>query len=310
VDVRVVIPSHDRKDLVVRLVRSLNKGDSPLFSPLFEVVVVCDGCTDGTEEALRREFPAITVISQPASGPGAARNRGSEGASAPILLFLDDDMRAEPGLIARHVEAQHRIQGGVVLGAIPVDPASPRSYLTEGLSRWADGRDARLRGSAPRFDDVLTGNLSIARAAFQHLSGFDAGFTQGSSFGDEDLELGWRAIAAGIPVVYEPAAIAFQTFDKTFVQLARDVRRGAAADLRFVAKHPETREHLTLGRLDRLPPWERRAATLSPALARVLLPPAVAAMEGLRILGARGKKIEELHAVVRAGLYGLGLTTA
>jgi glycosyltransferase involved in cell wall biosynthesis len=84
---------------------------------------VCDGCTDGTEDALREEFrDAITVISQPASGPGAARNRGSEGATAPILLFLDDDMRAEPGLIARHVEAQYRIQGGIVLGAIPVDP--------------------------------------------------------------------------------------------------------------------------------------------------------------------------------------------
>jgi GT2 family glycosyltransferase len=303
VDVRVVIPSHDRKELVARLVRSLKKGDSPVF----EVVVVCDGCTDGTEDALREEFrDAITVISQPASGPGAARNRGSEGATAPILLFLDDDMRAEPGLIARHVEAQYRIQGGIVLGAIPVDPVSPRSFLTEGLSRWAEGRHARLRSAAPRFDDVLTGNLSIATAAFRHLSGFDAGFTHG----DEDLEFGWRALAAKIPVVYEPAAVAFQTFDKSFMQLARDIRRGATADLRFATKHAEAREHLTLGRLDRLPPWERRAASLSrshPLLASIALAPAVVAMEGLRLLGARGKKLEELHAVLRAGLYGLGL---
>jgi GT2 family glycosyltransferase len=303
VDVRVCIPTHDRRELVVRLVRSLI-GDCPLF----DVVVVCDGCTDGSEDALRRESSAITVISQPASGPGAARNRAAEGATASTLLFLDDDMRAEPGLVARHLDAQRRIGGGIVLGAMPVDPASPPSFLTQGLSRWAEGRDARLRSSPPRFDDVLTGNLSISRDAFQRLSGFDAAFTRGDAFGDEDLELGWRAVASGIALAYEPLAVAFQTFDKTFVRLARDIRRGAAADLRFVAKHPEAREHLMLGRLDRLPPWERRAATLPPAVARMLLAPAVVAMEGLRILGARGKKIEEAHAVVRAGLYGLGLS--
>lgn len=304
-DVRVCIPTHDRRDLVAKGVRPL-LGDSPLF----EITVVCDGCTDGTEDALRSEFgSAITVISQPAAGPGAARNRAAEGATASTLLFLDDDMRPEPELVARHLEAQRRLGGGIVLGAIPVDPASPRSFLTEGLTRWAERRDERLRSSPPRFDDVLTGNMSISREAFQRLSGFDAGFTQGASFGDEDLELGWRAIASGIPVAYEPRAVAFQTFDKTFVRLARDIRRGAAADLRFAAKHPEARRHLMLGRLDRLPPWERRAATLSPAVARIVLAPAVVAMEGLRLLGARGRKIEEMHAVVRAGLYGLGLST-
>jgi len=306
-DVRVVIPSHDRKSLVARLVRSLGKGDSPPF----EITVVCDGCSDGTEEELKRELgSAVQVFSQPRSGPGAARNRGAMGATAPFLLFLDDDMRAAPGLVARHLDAQRRIGGGLVLGAMPVDPASPGSFLTEGLARWAKRRDARLRTQAPRFDDVLTGNLSVAREVFERLSGFDAVFTEGGSFGSEDRELGYRALAAEVPVVYEPEAIAWQTFDKTFLALARDVRRGAAADLRFAAKHPDVREHLTLGRLDRLPPWERRAASLStahPFFARLALGPAVAAMEGLRLLGVRGKKIEELHAVMRAGLYGLGL---
>jgi GT2 family glycosyltransferase len=293
----------------MRLVRSLLEGvDVPT-----EIVVVCDGCRDGTEEALRGEVgTSIVVLSQPRGGPGAARNLGAAGAQAPTLLFLDDDMRAGPGLVRRHVEAQRRIGGGLVLGALPVDDASPASYLTEGLARWAARRDERLRapGTVPGFGDVLTGNLSVARASFERLGGFDAAFTDDPRFGDEDLELGFRAIAAGERVAYAPDAIAWQTFDKTFHALARDVRRGAAADARFAAKHPGVRAHLLLGRRDSLPPWERRAlaaALASPRLARVALGPAVIAMEQLRRLGARGQYLEAAHAIVRAGLYGVGL---
>jgi GT2 family glycosyltransferase len=188
----------------MRLVRSLLEGvDVPT-----EIVVVCDGCRDGTEEALRGEVgTSIVVLSQPRGGPGAARNLGAAGAQAPTLLFLDDDMRAGPGLVRRHVEAQRRIGGGLVLGALPVDDASPASYLTEGLARWAARRDERLRapGTVPGFGDVLTGNLSVARASFERLGGFDAAFTDDPRFGDEDLELGFRAIAAGERVAYAPS---------------------------------------------------------------------------------------------------------
>ena len=312
--VRIVIPSHDRREMVARLVGALVPqigGAAP-----GEIVVVCDGCSDGSAEALRAAFGAsISIIEQAQAGPGAARNRGAEGATAEFLLFLDDDMTPEDDLVALHLAAQRRIGGGLVLGAIPVDPDSAASFLTEGLAGWSARRDARLRepGVVPGFDDVLTGNLSVGREVFTRLGGFDATFTDGTRFGDEDLEFGWRAVGASVPIAYEPEARAWQRFDKSFADLARDIRRGGASDARFAAKHPGVRGRLKLGRIAELGPWEGRALRWSaahPAAASGLAMPAIRALEWCRRLGMRGGRLERAHALVRAALYGCGVADA
>lgn len=311
---RVIVPTHDRRALVLRHVAALRAQSLP--PDRYEIVVVCDGCGDGTAEALRRDHGAgITVIEQEPSGPARARNRGAEGAEAPVLVFLDDDMRAEPDLLERHLETHRAHPASVVLGAMPVDDASPRSFLTEGLSRWAERRDAALRapGARPGFEEVLTGNLSVSRAVFEVLGGFDEAFTSGELFGDEDLEFGWRAEREGAPIVYAPLAVASQVFDKTFRSIARDIRRGAAADARFARKHPEAVPRLILGRIDSVPHWERRAlrfAMRNPAAGTAFAAMGVALLDGLARAGARGLRLEHLHAVLRAGLYGLGLSDA
>lgn len=314
VSARVVVPTHDRRALVSKHAGALLAQTVP--RDRYEVVIVCDGCRDGTADALLREHgDALTVIEQPQSGPGRARNRGAEGAAAPVLIFLDDDMRAAPDLVERHLEAHAARSGAVVLGAMPVDAASPRSFLTEGLARWADRRHATLgaEGVAPGFEEVLTGNLSVARSTFEALGGFDAAFTAGTLFGDEDLEFGWRAARRGVPIVYAPRAVASQVFDKSFREVARDIRRGATADARFAAKHPDAAPRLILGRVDRLPAWERRAlrfAVRNPRTARAPAAIGVALLDRLGRAGLRGSRVEHLHAVVRAGLYGLGLSDA
>jgi GT2 family glycosyltransferase len=311
---RVVVPSHERRDLVARLVRGLLDQTVPRES--YEIVVVCDGCTDGTGAALRERFgESLTVLEQLRQGPAAARNRGAEGTDAASILFLDDDMRPARDLLERHRDAQRRLQGGLVLGALPVDPESPRSFLTEGLARWADRRDARLRSAEGpvRFDDVLTGNLSIPRTMLLRLGGFDPSFFGTDMFGDEDLELGWRAAEAGLPIAYAAEAVAWQTFDKSFRALAGDIRRGAAADARFVAKHPGALPHLTLGRASALPAWERRALRCAASRPRISAPMVGALTAALHLAarwGATGVRLEQAHAVARAAIYGLGLSDA
>jgi GT2 family glycosyltransferase len=313
-EIRVVVPSHQRRELVSRLVRGLL--DQSIQRDAYEVAVVCDGCRDGTGAALREAFGgSVMVLEQPRQGPAAARNRGAEGATAPSILFLDDDMRPARDLLERHRDAQKRLGGGLVLGALPVDPESPRSFLTEGLARWADRRDARLRrADGPvTFEDVLTGNLSIARTLLERLGGFDPSFFGTKLFGDEDLELGWRAAEAGLPIAYAADAVAWQTFDKTFRALAGDIRRSAAADARFVSKHPGALPRLTLGRASALPVWERRALRFAASRPRTAAP-AVAALTVVLHLaasrGATGGRFEQAHAVARAAIYGLGLADA
>ena len=58
------------------------------------MVVVVDGSTDGTAEALRRlDIPfALKVVEQPNQGRAAAVNAGAGAAEGELLLILDDDM--------------------------------------------------------------------------------------------------------------------------------------------------------------------------------------------------------------------------
>jgi glycosyltransferase involved in cell wall biosynthesis len=87
----VVIPTYQRRDLAVALVRALER---QTYDGPFEMVVVVDGSTDGTVEALAQLHPQfqLRVIAQKNSGLARARNAGAGAAAGEILLFLDGDI--------------------------------------------------------------------------------------------------------------------------------------------------------------------------------------------------------------------------
>jgi GT2 family glycosyltransferase len=87
--VSVVIPTWQRRDLVVRAVSSV------LSQPIdnLDVIVIDDGSTDGTEAALAGMDSRITYRWQPQRGVSAARNAGIALARGAIVAFLDSDDR-------------------------------------------------------------------------------------------------------------------------------------------------------------------------------------------------------------------------
>ena len=86
--VSVIIPTFNRSEKVVRAVSSvLNQGFKD-----FEILVVDDGSTDNTHEALSKYMSAIQYIQQSGNmGVSAARNRGIKSSVAPWIAFLDSD---------------------------------------------------------------------------------------------------------------------------------------------------------------------------------------------------------------------------
>ena len=315
-EIAVVIPTHQRRKLLLRLLASL--AAQRLDPARFEVAVVCDGCTDGTASAALGLYgPTLAAginllaIEQPRSGAASARNSGTRRTTAPLLLFLDDDMVAEPDLLQRHLRAHRTAPGSVVLGAVPVHPDSPRSFLTVGLAQWATRRHERLRSSAAVPPDVvLSGHMSVSRLVFDRLGGFDPAFTAGGTVGGEDLDFGWRARLRGIAVRYEGTAVARQVYVKSFASLACNIRDGALADLELARRHPELRPWLLLGRVEELGPVQRRvlkASLRGSAVLRAIGGVAVKALDVAVRWGGTGVLLEAAHAVVRAHLYGAAL---
>ncbi|MGH9136851.1 MAG: glycosyltransferase [Acidimicrobiales bacterium] len=235
----VVIPTFNRRDLVLDAVRSI---DRQRYGSV-EVVVVVDGSTDGTADALRtlRTDAHLHVIEQANRGISAARNAGASAAAGDRLLFLDDDMEAAADMLAAFDGAFER-GAEVVLAAIPLHPGSPENLLSRGAAVWANERDRRLHdldGAPPPPEEIIGGSLALERRLFDRVGGFDENFTAGGSYGNEDLDFGRRLVNAGLRIVYEPTAISRQRYVVTARQHLAQYDDVGRADVALVSKHPE-----------------------------------------------------------------------
>jgi GT2 family glycosyltransferase len=306
----VVIPTHQRKESLLRALASLETQTIP--RERYEVVVVVDGSDDGSRESadsLATGY-SLRVLWQPNRGRAAACNAGVAASHGSVVVLLDDDMTATPELLAAHLRAHARDARVAVIGAAPVrvGPELPAHALYVGgkFNRHLEHLAAAGRPLALR--DFYSGNLSIGRDVLGDVGAFDERFT---AYGNEDLELSIRLSAAGVRLVYEPAAVAWQSYDKSFAALARDnVAKGRTAVL-LTRLHPEARAQLKLGTFAR-DPMARRAVVRG-LLALTRLAPrtreAVVALVG-RLGDRRWPGVQRLYPVVLDYLYWCGVHEA
>ncbi|HEX7710262.1 MAG TPA: glycosyltransferase [Sphingomonadaceae bacterium] len=99
--VSIVIPCWNAERFVLAAVMSA-LGQT---YPNVEVVVVDDGSSDGSVDALAGVRERITLISTPNRGACAARNTGLENASGEYVKFLDADDFLLPEAIAEQVKS-------------------------------------------------------------------------------------------------------------------------------------------------------------------------------------------------------------
>jgi len=83
----VVIPAYNRREMLLRAVESVLSQD---FND-YELIIVDDGSTDGTDSIENLYRGKLRYIFQPNSGVSSARNRGILASSSPWIALLDSD---------------------------------------------------------------------------------------------------------------------------------------------------------------------------------------------------------------------------
>ncbi|MEE6257785.1 glycosyltransferase [Plantactinospora sonchi] len=167
----VVIAAHNEAAVLGRTLRTLLADAGP---GEFEVVVVANGCTDGTAD-LARSVPGVTVLELPEAGKPGALNAGDAAVTGFPRIYLDADI----GLDAAAVRAlAAALDGPGVLAAAPgrrLDttgrPLLVRAYYAINrrhpayrnalFGRGAIALSAAGRARFGRFPDVVADDLFL-----------------------------------------------------------------------------------------------------------------------------------------------------
>jgi len=101
--VSVVIPTHNRKEKLEHLIRSILESDYP--KDRLEIIVVDDASTDGTYKHIKKLFPQVKVIRNNEEKLLAeSRNIGIKASRGKYVFLIDDDNVVDRNTIRGLVE--------------------------------------------------------------------------------------------------------------------------------------------------------------------------------------------------------------
>jgi glycosyltransferase involved in cell wall biosynthesis/peptidoglycan/xylan/chitin deacetylase (PgdA/CDA1 family) len=258
--ISAIVITRGRVELLARTLPTVLEQDLPAGT--FEVIVVDDGSTDGTSQLLNQQAdrPDLQVLRQAPRGISAARNAAIEAARGRFVVFLDDDLLCEPGLLRAHAAA-HALNAEplIVVGRLGVSPESTSRLVAAWLAAVAASAHARRSRGATLRDAFVAANCSAPLELLRSWGGFDESFVAAR----EEHELGLRLVRAGARPFYEPRAVALEVVEKPVEQLLKDARAVGRDEVSLCRRYTEYRPHSTLARLADGPWWKHNIRKLT-----------------------------------------------
>lgn len=211
-DISIILLAYNSKEAIRLQIQSLEM--QTFDHSRFELIVVDDGGSDGTDQLVREARPSYALQylwrpDQPWGNP-AARNLGTRFARGSVLLLNDDDTYLFPDALERHWYYHTSMSTPVsVMGLIGVCPAGKESCVMQSASAMYDVFEqartyANNRTPCRPLDtmaiNMMPKNYSVRREHLVRLGGYDESFC--NHYGYDDTDMNYRLWKTGVKPIF------------------------------------------------------------------------------------------------------------
>ena len=222
----VVIPTHDRPDNLMRLLKKLEK---QTFED-FEVVVIIDGGNTDIDDYKKKCPYPLKVKKIPNSGCNIARNKGIELVESPIIAFTDDDCIPDGNWLEEGIKY---FKDSNVVGVEGLIYSERKGDATHRSPQILERKDI-VHGR--------TANMFYKKNILIKAGGFDGNFTVQISRGKigyrGDTDLAWRMEKFG-SIPFAKDVRVFHAVDKTTLKSELKNSRHFMFSSLLLKKHPD-----------------------------------------------------------------------
>ena len=233
----VIVPTLNRRSFLPTVIAPLLEDPATA-----EVIFVVDGGDDDTPEYLTElstTDPRIRHVVQQNSGENAARLRGVREATFDIVVLLDDDVVASPGLITGHCHWHPQDSRRLVLGYMPTAIPTPRQPGQAAIHLYAQDYEHVCRlfesGADTVFTNFWAGNMSMRREIAETTLARPVNRLAMNA----DLQFGLYCREAGLEPIFDRSLRASHHYQRSLEKFAEQARRSGECHIQLGQEFPE-----------------------------------------------------------------------
>jgi GT2 family glycosyltransferase/glycosyltransferase involved in cell wall biosynthesis len=206
VDVSIIIPVFNQLEYTHACLASLQAAQE---EARFELIVVDDCSTDGTQETIARVRGIVYLRNDGNSGFIVSCNSGAKAARGKYLVFLNNDTLVKPGWLTALLDTFAEEPRAGIVGSKLLYPdgrlQEAGGIIWQDASGWNYGKFDDAQKPEYNFlrdvDYCSAAALMIPKALFESVGGFDSRYAPGYY---EDADLAFKVRQADYKVLYQP----------------------------------------------------------------------------------------------------------
>jgi GT2 family glycosyltransferase len=242
----IAICTHGRPDALDRCLTSLDALPTPFAHT--RVLVIDNAPPDDRTARVVEQHPGVVYVLEPKPGLDFARNRALQESTAELLAYLDDDVVVDRCWLQGLKEAwEANPDAAAFTGPIlPFELETRAQVVFEGMGGFGKSfervRFARAHPESPTYP-VGAGifgagaNMVFRADVLRALGGFDDALDTGAPLpGGGDLDMFYRVVQAGYPLVREPLLLVYHQHRREYSKLRHQMWTWGLGTMAYITK--------------------------------------------------------------------------